>query len=89
MSLMLKSRETKIQTDETFYGYLTGEREMLVEVASLISYLKTSLTLIVAGATLVETTDNPFAHLVGWGFVALGGWLAVRNHNRFNQVSEI
>ena len=75
--LMLKSTETKSQTID---------REVMANILTLLSYLKISLAFIVAGAMIVESTDNPFAHFAGWTFMALGGWLAVRKEARFQEL---
>ncbi len=68
--------------------YLAIDRTLLANEASFMSYIRTSLTLIAAGATLIKFTDNPFTQVVGWAFVAIGGWLVIHGYNRYSRVDQ-
>lgn len=64
--------------------YLAVDRTMLANEASFMSYVRTALTLIAAGATLVKFFDgNPIFQVLGWGFVMVGGWLVIHGYNRY------
>lgn len=67
--------------------YLAVDRTLLANETSFMSYVRTSLTLIAAGATLVKFFDgNPIFQVLGWAFVAIGGWLVVHGYNRYSKV---
>lgn len=81
----IQEREEMILRD-----YLAVDRTMLANEASFMSYIRTALTLIAAGATLIKFFDgNPFFQILGWGFVAIGGWLVVHGYNRFSRVDDV
>ena len=42
--------------------------------------------LIAAGATLIKFFENPVMQVLGWIFVAVGGWLAVNGYQRYRKV---
>ncbi len=70
--------------------YLAVDRTMLANEASFMSYIRTALTLIAAGATLIKFFDgNPLFQVLGWAFVAIGGWLVMHGYNRFNKVDVV
>lgn len=70
--------------------YLAVDRTMLTNETSFMSYVRTSLTLIAAGATLVKFFDgNPLFQVFGWGLVLIGGWLVIHGYNRYTQVDEV
>lgn len=69
--------------------YLAIDRTLLANETSFMSYVRTSLTLIAAGATLIKFFDSEYMQALGWGFVAVGGWLSVHGYNRYRQVDAI
>ncbi len=68
--------------------YLAIDRTIMANEAAFMSYIRTALTLIAAGATLIKFTDNPFTQVVGWAFVGIGGWLGVHGYNRYQRTDE-
>jgi putative membrane protein len=70
--------------------YLAVDRTMLANEASFMSYVRTALTLIAAGATLVKFFDgNPIFQVIGWAFVMIGGWLVIHGYNRFARTDKV
>ncbi len=81
----IQEREEMILRD-----YLAVDRTMLANEASFMSYVRTSLTLIAAGATLIKFFDNkPLFRIGGWAFIVIGGWLVVHGYNRFSRVDDV
>jgi putative membrane protein len=69
--------------------YLAVDRTMMANETSFMSYIRTSLTMIAAGATLIKFFNEPTMQALGWGFIVIGGWLAIHGYNRFRQVDAI
>lgn len=69
--------------------YLAVDRTMMANETSFMSYVRTALTLIAAGATLIKFFTEPTMQALGWGFVIIGGWLAFNGYARFRRTDEI
>lgn len=69
--------------------YLAVDRTMMANETSFMSYIRTALTLIAAGATLIKFFSEPTMQALGWGFIVIGGWLAIHGYNRFHQIDII
>ncbi len=69
--------------------YLAVDRTIMTNETSFLSYVRTALTLIAAGATMIKFFSEPSAQAIGWGFIAIGGWLAIHGYNRFRKTDEI
>lgn len=69
--------------------YLAVDRTMMANETSFMSYVRTSLTMIAAGATLIKFFSEPTMQALGWGFIVIGGWLAIHGYQRFRQVDII
>lgn len=80
----IEDREEMILRD-----YLAVDRTILANEASFMSYIRTSLTLIAVGASMIKFFDNPFLVVLGWIFVAVGGWLAVHGLTRYRHTDEV
>ncbi|MDQ3018724.1 MAG: DUF202 domain-containing protein [bacterium] len=81
----MQEREDMILRD-----YLAVDRTMLANETSFMSYVRTALTLIAAGATLIKFfNDNPLFQTLGWAFVLVGGWLVIHGYNRFRKVDTV
>ncbi|MEK7459786.1 MAG: DUF202 domain-containing protein [Patescibacteria group bacterium] len=52
--------------------YLAIERTMLTNEATFLAYIRTSLTVIVVGVTLVKLVEEPMLELLGIIFTLLG-----------------
>ena len=79
-----KEHETMILRD-----YLAVDRTMMANESAFMSYVRTALTLIAAGATLIKFFSEPTMQALGWGFIIIGGWLAFNGYNRFRKTDEI
>ena len=69
--------------------YLAVDRTMMANETSFMSYIRTSLTMIAAGATLIKFFTEPTMQALGWAFIVIGGWMAIHGYQRFRQVDAI
>ncbi len=69
--------------------YLAIDRTILANETSYMSYIRTALTLIAAGATLIKFFNSEYTQALGWAFVGIGGWLAFHGYRRYNKVDTI
>jgi putative membrane protein len=70
--------------------YLAVDRTMMTNETSFMSYIRTALTLIAAGATLIKFFGSELeTQILGVGFMAIGGMLALYGYNRFRKVDTI
>jgi len=69
--------------------YLAVDRTMMTNETSFLSYIRTSLAMIAAGATMIKVFTDPSAQAIGWAFIAAGGWLTIHGYNRYRKTDEI
>lgn len=69
--------------------YLAVDRTMMTNEASYMSYIRTSLTMMAAGVTLIKIFPEDYVQIVGWGIIVIGGWLAIHGYHRFRQTDEV
>lgn len=70
--------------------YLAIDRTILANETSFMSYVRTSLTLIAAGATLIKFfNNNELMQILGWAFIGVGGWFAFYGYRRYRQVDKL
>lgn len=70
--------------------YLAVDRTIMANETSFMSYIRTALTLVAAGGTLVKVFGAEFStQVLGWGFIAVGAMLAIYGYHRFKQVDTI
>ena len=69
--------------------YLAIDRTILTNETAFMSYVRTSLTLIAAGATLVKFFSNEYMQALGWMFIATGGWFVFYGYRRYRQVDQL
>lgn len=70
--------------------YLAVDRTMMTNETSFMSYIRTSLTLIAAGATLLKFFSGDFLmQVVGLALIIVGGWLTIHGYTRFHRTDEI
>lgn len=69
--------------------YLAIDRTILANETSYLSYIRTSLTLIAVGATLLKFLSGEYSQVLGWMFIAIGGWLAMHGYRRYSRVDTI
>ena len=75
--------------DKVLRDYLAIDRTILSNETAFMSYVRTALTLIAAGATLIKFFDNEWMQVLGWTFVVVGGWLSIHGYSRYHQVDTI
>lgn len=66
--------------------YLAIDRTILANETSFMAYVRTSLTLIAGGATIIKFFGADATQFLGWTFVAVGAWLSVHGYHRYRQV---
>ena len=69
--------------------YLAVDRTMMTNETSFMSYVRTALTLIAAGATLLKFFNDQYIGVLGWAFIIIGGWLAIHGYQRYRQIDEV
>ncbi len=70
--------------------YLAVDRTMMTNETSFMSYIRTALTLIAVGATMMKFfPDGISTQIIGWSFIVVGGLLVIHGYNRFRQTDEI
>ena len=70
--------------------YLAVDRTIMTNETSFMSYVRTALTLIAAGATLLKFFDtDAFTQITGWVFIVVGGWLSIHGYIKFQKTDQI
>lgn len=69
--------------------YLAVDRTILANETSFMSYIRTALALIAAGASLIKFFTDPFTAVLGWSFIGVGAWLAVHGLRRYQRIDEV
>lgn len=69
--------------------YLAVDRTMMANETSFMSYVRTSLTMIAAGVTLIKLFEDSSMHILGWSFIVVGAWLVMHGYRRFRQIDVI
>ncbi len=70
--------------------YLAVDRTMMTNETSLMSYIRTSLTLVAAGATLIKVFGpDATTQALGWAFIIVGAMLVIYGYNRFRKIDTI
>lgn len=70
--------------------YLAVDRTIMANEGAFMSYVRTSLTLIAAGATLMKFfSTESYMQFLGWGFMIIGAWLAFHGYVRFRKTDQI
>jgi putative membrane protein len=69
--------------------YLAIDRTILTNEPAFMAYVRTSLALLAAGVSLVKFFNDPFMHILGWGFVGAGSLVAMYGYGRYRQVDNL
>lgn len=70
--------------------YLAVDRTMMANETSFMSYIRTALTLVAAGGTLIKVFGTDAStQVLGWAFIVIGGLLTVYGYTRFRQIDKI
>jgi putative membrane protein len=83
---------SKFETDHEHMilrDYLAVDRTILTNEATYLAYIRTSLTLFAAGATLVKVFSEDYVHWLGWVFIVIAVWLVVHGYFRYEQINKV
>lgn len=69
--------------------YLAVDRTILANEASFMSYIRTALTLIAVGCTLLKFFNAQYMHILGWTFLVIGALLAIHGARRYQHINEV
>ncbi len=67
---------------------LAADRTQLANERTLLSYLRTALTLFIAGVSFIRFFDNLIVEIIGWLFVPLGFWVSWVGAVRFRKMKK-
>ncbi len=65
---------------------LAADRTQLANERTLLSYLRTALTLFIAGVSFIRFFDSLIMVIIGWLFIPLGVWVAWIGTARFRKM---
>lgn len=66
--------------------YLATDRTKLSNQNTFLAYIRTALTLFVAGVTFIKFFDSPIIEAVGWVFIPFGLFTFVIGFIRYNRL---
>ncbi len=84
MSQKPYSRIKKEEKELILRDYLAVDRTLLSNETAFLSYIRTSLTMLVAGVTLMHLFDTPSMNLFGWSLIVGSGIMAWIGTHRYN-----
>jgi inner membrane protein YidH len=67
---------------------LAADRTQLANERTLLSYLRTALTLFIAGVSFIRFFDSLIVEIVGWLFIPLGAWISWIGTVRFRRMKQ-
>jgi len=71
---MAQSVYARFRDDQlTLRDHLAIDRTIAANERTLLGYVRTTLALVVTGASLIKFLEGPFAHGTGVGLLAIGG----------------
>jgi putative membrane protein len=68
--------------------FLAMDRTILANERTFLGYIRTALTLLVAGATFIKFFDQAFVYVLGWVFIPLGLFTLVFGLGRFMKMKQ-
>ena len=91
---MLKKIHSKYHQGElTMRDYLAAHRTILANDRTWLSYIRTALTLFIAGVTLIKFFDSSVLFYTGWIFIPIsviliiiGAW---KHHQRWKIIRDL
>lgn len=69
--------------------HLAVDRTIMANETSFLAYIRTALTLAVAGVTLLKIFHDPYIEVVGWVFLGLAALLFVNGAIRYGEMDTI
>ncbi len=88
MSQKPYSRIKKEEKELILRDYLAVDRTLLSNETAFLSYIRTSLTMLVAGVTLMHLFNTPSMTLFGWSLIvgsAVMAWIGTHRYNANQQ----
>jgi putative membrane protein len=83
-------RFTEGKKDElTLRDYLAVDRTIMANETSFMSYIRTSLTVVVAGVSIIHFFGGPLMTVLGWLFIAAAALLFVHGATRYDSMEQI
>jgi len=83
---MKREAYTKFSEDEFILrDYLAIDRTILANERTFLAYLRSALTVFIAGVTFIKFFDNLLIEIVGWFFVPIGILTFIIGTNRFQK----
>jgi putative membrane protein len=67
---------------------LAADRTQLANELTLLAYMRTALTLFIAGVSFIQFFDHLLVEIIGWLFVPLWIWLAWFGTFRFHRMKK-
>jgi putative membrane protein len=69
--------------------YLAVDRTIMTNETSFLSYIRTALTLVVAGVTFIKFFNDSAVHFIGWIFIACGLLVVVTGFGRYEAMNRV
>ncbi len=83
-------RFTEGKKDElTLRDYLAVDRTIMANETSFMSYIRTSLTVVVAGVSIIHFFNGTVMTIVGWVFIAFAALLFIHGATRYDSMEQI
>ncbi len=79
----LNTREPMILRD-----YLAVDRTIMANETSFLAYIRTALTLVVVGASLLKFFSSTGTHILGWVFIVLALLIMVHGAIQYKEMDE-
>lgn len=73
----------------TLRDYLAIDRTLLANERSFLSYIRTALTLVIAGVTLIKFFGEGITEILGWGLIVFGTLLFFSGAVRYETNEEV
>jgi putative membrane protein len=68
---------------------LAVDRTIMANESAFLSYIRTALTIVVAGVSVIHFFDNTVMTIVGWVLVAFAALLFVHGATRYDSMEQI
>lgn len=69
--------------------YLAVDRTIMTNENSFLAYIRTALTLVVAGVTFLKYFNDGAVHIIGWIFIASSLLVLVTGFGRYETMNRI
>jgi putative membrane protein len=63
--------------------YLAIDRTIMSNESTFLANIRTTLTFVVAGVTLIKFFNSLPFQVLGWVLMAIGGWLLLHGYNKY------